>query len=119
MATLTEHFKIEEMMCPCCGVLGIKPEFLIFIEKVRRHYDAPMKITSAFRCEKHNDKVGGAKNSAHLSGLACDVAITDSQTRLKLIRSAVACGVKGLGLHKSFLHLDITARPTGDVAWFY
>jgi zinc D-Ala-D-Ala carboxypeptidase len=119
MASLTEHFTIEEMMCPCCKVLGVRPEFLIFIEKVRVKYGKAMKITSAFRCEKHNEKVGGSKTSAHMSGLACDVSMTDSQARLEFIKAAIACGVKGLGLHKSFIHVDIMARPTGDPAWFY
>ena len=119
MANLTEHFTIEEMICPCCKVLGVKPEFLIFIEKVRKKYNRAMKITSAYRCEKHNEKVGGSKTSAHMSGLAADVAISNSQNRLEFIRAAIACGVKGLGLHKSFIHVDIMARPTGDPAWFY
>lgn len=32
-----------------------------------------IKITSGYRSEKLNEKVGGAKNSQHLDGQACDI----------------------------------------------
>ena len=34
-----------------------------------------IKITSGYRCEKLNAKVGGAKNSQHQSGESCDIEV--------------------------------------------
>lgn len=119
MTNLTKHFTIQELMCPCCKVLGVRPEFIIFLERVREHYAKPMKITSAFRCEKHNAKIGGSKTSAHMLGLACDVMAVTPQARLELIKSGLACGVKGLGIAKTFVHLDLKTRDGGDVAFLY
>lgn len=119
MANLTKHFTIEELMCPCCKVLGVRPEFIVFLERVRAEYANPMKITSAFRCEKQNSKVGGSSTSAHMVGLACDVLAVTPQARLKLIKAGLACGVKGLGIAKTFVHLDLKERDGGDVAFLY
>ena len=35
--------------------------------------NVPFDVSSAYRCELLNKAVGGAKNSAHLKGLACDL----------------------------------------------
>lgn len=35
----------------------------------------PITITSGYRCPELNMQVGGAKDSAHLSGLACDFVV--------------------------------------------
>lgn len=46
------------------------------MERVRRQLgDKPVTISSAFRCAAVNAKVGGAANSAHLYGLACDFTV--------------------------------------------
>ena len=45
------------------------------MQKIRDHFQAPVLISSAFRCEKLNNAVGGAKNSQHLSGQAVDFTV--------------------------------------------
>lgn len=39
---------------------------------IRCHCETPIRITSGYRTEKHNAKVGGVPTSEHLTGSACD-----------------------------------------------
>jgi len=43
-------------------------------EKLRLSWGNPLKINSGFRCQKHNDEVGGVKNSRHAMGMAIDIS---------------------------------------------
>lgn len=49
-------------------------DLLCVLNAVRAVYDLPITITSGFRSAQLNAAVGGAKNSAHMYGLAADVA---------------------------------------------
>jgi hypothetical protein len=46
-------------------------------EPIRKHLNAPIKITSGFRCEQLNKLIGGAYGSQHTKGEAFDLDITD------------------------------------------
>ena len=79
-------------------------------------------ITSGYRCPKHNRKVGGARNSTHMRGLACDFVVKDLSGKrvapgkvFKFIDKAQRDGVLekgGAHAYKSFTHLDIRGRIT-------
>ena len=72
------HFSAAELMCPCCGVGADKmsPNMLQMAEEIRHENgDKPMIVSSAYRCAKHNNKVGGVATSHHLNGQAMDVHI--------------------------------------------
>jgi hypothetical protein len=42
-------------------------------DKVRTHFNKPIGISSFFRCELLNKKIGGAKSSQHCNGEAIDI----------------------------------------------
>lgn len=45
------------------------------LQPIRDMVNSPIIISSGYRCKQLNDKVGGAKNSGHLKGTACDFTI--------------------------------------------
>lgn len=47
------------------------------IQRVRDYLRVPLKINSWYRCPELNQAVGGARRSAHLSGLAIDFVPLD------------------------------------------
>lgn len=118
---LSEHFRKDEMECHCgCGMVPAS-EFMQWLEGLRKAYGSPMLITSGARCQKHNQAVGGASDSMHVKGLACDVRISGTQA-FKLMALAHLWGVKGLGVKQHgpdrFIHLDIGPRET-PMVWSY
>jgi zinc D-Ala-D-Ala carboxypeptidase len=42
-------------------------------EPIREHFNAPIYVTSGYRSAALNKKIGGAKNSQHLTGEAMDI----------------------------------------------
>ena len=83
--SLVPNFEPQEFRCPCGRCTGyptqMKQVELKHIQSIRDHYGKPMKITSGLRCSYENSRVGGVKNSGHLTGYAVDFymeGVTDS-----------------------------------------
>tara|TARA_Y100001937_G_scaffold126216_1_gene194946 strand:- start:590 stop:877 length:288 start_codon:yes stop_codon:yes gene_type:complete len=82
----------------------------------------PLTITSAYRCPDHNDSVSSTGLSGpHTTSKAVDIHVSNSQHRKKLI-DYFASKVSGLGIAKTFIHIDII--PTEELphrpnAWIY
>lgn len=103
------HFNPKEFACKCCGNLLVTKESADAwdkIEEFRKVVKVPVIINSAYRCEKHNEEIGGAKNSNHLKGIAFDVRITDRLSRKSIYDAAEKVGFKGFGDYKNFVHVD-------------
>ena len=126
---LTPHFTDRELACRCgCGLLPTQ-ELLDALEAVRLIYGRPIHITSGARCEAHNAAVMGAPGSAHIPGLAVDVApptgadLMDVTSVflgvLALIRATRKpdCGGFGMGERKGqrLIHFDVADKR----AWMY
>jgi hypothetical protein len=47
------------------------------LDQIREEYKHPIKVTSGARCQAHNQKIGGAPKSAHVSGEAVDLVAND------------------------------------------
>jgi len=117
--------------CPCGCRMALEQPMISLLKSITREI-GDIYITSGARCEKHNMKVGGKKNSAHILGKAVEVATLDARIRYKVIKSILGRGVKrvGWGGAEKFLHFDIATGavpyPTDtlkeypqDVAWDY
>ncbi|MBI5644432.1 MAG: peptidase M15 [Deltaproteobacteria bacterium] len=83
---LSRNFSVDELIQTSTGLQNIplRPEtekllFLAnFILQPIRDRWGKIKITSAFRCKDVNAKVGGAKDSQHVSGEAADIIPIDA-----------------------------------------
>jgi hypothetical protein len=71
----TANFKLAEFLCKHCGQGSgiVKPELLVKLQLVRDRRGTPMTVDCGYRCAAHNASVGGAPNSAHLTGEAADI----------------------------------------------
>jgi uncharacterized protein YcbK (DUF882 family) len=140
MGATGPHFSESELACPCCGVNGVKPEGIALFEDVRRlaedHFGmgrVSMNVSSGYRCEAHNAKVGGESKSQHMAGLAIDFQMQIGQDRGKgktewvsvqpsiveqIARRSKLLG--GIGRASTFLHIDARPRATAMPAqWAY
>lgn len=114
--TIRTHFTDKEMDCGCGCEKTVVPELLMRLEALRVLLDRPLPVTSGARCESHNREVGGKQRSLHLKGLAVDIACTDSNLRVAIIRNAGKLGFNGIGIAKTFVHLDL--RPESEAVCF-
>ena len=106
MGDISKNFSRSEMSCRCgCGFNTVDVELIAILEDLREHFDRPVRINSACRCEKHNKHVGGAKTSQHLIGRAADITVDDvSPIGVYTYLSDNLSG--GVGRYASFTHVD-------------
>lgn len=82
------------------------------LQVLRDVMGVPIRINSGYRSQEHNMKVGGAKNSQHMLGIAADIVV-EGFTPQEVFNSIEDLQEKGLmdigGLHayNSFVHYDI------------
>ena len=106
------NFKPEEFECSHCNVLKISSDLMDFLQTARDDL-GPLSITSAYRCQDHNNSVSKTgPNGPHTTGKAVDISVKDSQHRKQLI-TYFASKVTGLGIAKSFIHIDLLNADDG------
>jgi uncharacterized protein YcbK (DUF882 family) len=122
MGDLSKNFSRSEFACKgtnCCGHSApVHPELISVLQALRDQLNLPLSITSGFRCNRHNESVGGAARSFHTLGMAADVACPDGMTAEDLARAAEtipAFQQGGIGIYPSWVHLDV--RTTGKARW--
>ncbi|WP_028315171.1 YcbK family protein [Desulfatibacillum aliphaticivorans] len=122
MGDLSKNFSRSEFACKgtnCCGHSApIQPELISALQALRDQVSLPLSITSGFRCNHHNESVGGAAQSFHTLGMAADVDCSDGLTAEDLARAAEtipAFQQGGIGIYPSWVHLDV--RTTGKARW--
>jgi zinc D-Ala-D-Ala carboxypeptidase len=93
-------------------------EFLFKLDEARMLAGTPFKITSGYRTEKHNKKVGGAKGSSHTKGCAVDIAVNSGLQRSAVVCALVKAGFIRLGIAKTFVHVDLDKQKQQSI-WLY
>ena len=85
------------------------------LQALRIELGRSITITSGYRSPSHNLKVGGAKDSFHVRGMAADIQVSGMtpkqvyDTIEKLIKEG-KMKEGGLGLYKSWVHYDFRGR---------
>jgi hypothetical protein len=123
MTPVTEHFTLEEFTrsdkakllgivnTPAPAIVANLRRLARFNELVRLELGgAAMTISSGYRCPALNRAVGGAGNSAHLDGLACDFVAPAFGTPLAICQA----------LEKSYLQFDqLIIERVGGAVWVH
>lgn len=110
---LAPHFKAKEFACSHCGELIINSELVDKIEQLRMVMNAPIQVTSAYRCPTHNRCVGGSSSSFHIKGMALDIGMYNKFNGVEVFNEAVKIFPR-VGLYQSnragfcYIHVDIS-----------
>lgn len=112
---VSEHFVSTEFDCHgsgCCSQTVVNEKLIEYLEKIREHFNAPITITSPYRCPTHNSRpsVGGAPGSRHTKGDAADIVVKGVAPRT-VAQYAESIGILGIGLYETssdghFVHID-------------
>ena len=113
----SKNFKSEELACSCCGEEQIQQWALDKLQMVRNSTGRPLKITSAYRCSKHPVESRKKKAGTHHQGIAFDIYTSNGAERYQIITQGLLAGATGIGVAKSFIHLDW--RDGTPVVWTY
>ena len=113
-----KYFKIEEFEDTEGTGIFMKKDFLEKIDRAREIADIPFIITSGYRTEETNKRVGGVPNSSHLKGLAADIKCNNSIERIKIVRALILAGFTRIGIAKSFIHCDTDNIKTDSICLY-
>lgn len=109
---LTEHFASTDFDCHCrrpaCELTLIDPALPPALETLWA-ITGPFKIDSGFRCEKHNEEIGGAPSSQHTQGRAADCKSLVGKSGIEMAAAAELVPQfhnGGIGIYFAFAHLD-------------
>lgn len=124
--SLYPNFSEDEFRCSHCGQADMDPAFLERLQTIRTIVNAPLVVSSGYRCPEHNDRVSSTgRDGPHTTGRAVDLAVSRGLAH-KVIAAALATGVTGLGVNQKgrgrFLHLDDLPEAPGrprPTVWSY
>lgn len=109
-----EFFDREEFRCKCGGLYchGFPAEpdkqMVRYADEIRRRLGVPLHVNSGLRCKVWNQKNGGASQSQHMTGVACDLGKPDGITVDQMYRVAeeVIGDTGGIGIYDWGIHID-------------
>jgi uncharacterized protein YcbK (DUF882 family) len=116
-----KYFQKGEFACNCgrCVNKINIPDFADLLDDARHRAGIPFLITSGYRCPTYNISVGGKPSSAHLKGLAADIATPTSRSRYKILWGLLTAGFDRIGIGPDFIHVDTDDSKSEEVAWDY
>ena len=118
------HFSMPEFMCKCgCGRADMDPDFIGRLQDLRDVFNAPIRISSGFRCPDHNDRVSSTgRDGPHTTGKAADILVSgrDARDLVALADEFTGIGISQKGDHASrFIHLDTLTAPDAPRPWIW
>jgi len=116
-----KYFTYEEFDSPDIQGSGqmMSDTIIKMLDKVRKEYGRPIRISSGYRTTSWNNKVQGVLDSSHLKGLACDLQVKSSKERFELLSLLIKHGFNRIGVADTFIHVDIDKDKAQNVTWIY
>ena len=111
------YFKIEEFDCQETGKNEMDPDFLEKLDELRHLCGFPFTITSGYRDPSHSIEAKKDNPCMHTKRIAADIYIGSGADRYKLLMTAFSMGFTGIGVAKTFIHVD--TRNSQPVVWTY
>lgn len=108
---IADYITHDEIKCKCnsdiCTYTLIDIRLINTWSKLRKEWGQPIQINSCYRCQVHNENVGGVKGSYHTYGTAIDLALPldhrDVSSFIRLCEKHFAF----VKLYRNFVHTDI------------
>ena len=117
------YFTRKELECKHCGEYHFNKDTLLRLNSVREDVGFPMIVSSGYRCEEYNIKIGATQT--HATGQAIDIACARGEA-FKILKAALNNGFTGIGISQKgkarFIHLDDltgTDRVLRPTLWSY
>lgn len=99
---LAKNFRVREFACKDrSDTILIDDALVVALQQLRDYFNKPVIIGSGFRTDTYNARIGGARNSLHLRGMAADIDVgRPALDPLIVCMKAQALGLSGLGCYQ-------------------
>ena len=114
-----KYFDESEFKCKETGLNETKAELIHSLDELRERCGFPFVITSGYRAPSHSSERNKKfpRMGTHVQGIAADIAVSNGEQRYKIVQEAHAMGFGGIGVAKTFIHVDM--RTGTPVMWTY
>jgi len=102
-----KYFDLDEFTCSHTGENDMSETFISNLDHLREQCGFPFTITSGYRAVNHPEEAHKDKPGFHTLGVAADIAVSGGAQRRKLVDCAVGAEFDGIGIAKSFIHVDM------------
>lgn len=106
---LGRWYRVKEFACKAndSPVTFIDQNMVTILDILRETVGKPVIITSGYRTPEHNKKVGGAKYSYHMRGMAADIRVSGmSPKEVAKKLDKIAPDSCGIIVYKNWVHFD-------------
>lgn len=114
-----EFFDVSDFDCTHTGRNEMEPEFLVRLDELRRRCGFAFIVTSGYRDPSHPSEARKESPGFHSKGVAADIRVKNGWQRRRIVEEALKMGFLGVGVAKSFVHVDDRAAPNPPVMWTY
>jgi len=111
------YFHIHDFACSETGENEIQWDFVSALDDLRGVCGFPFIVTSGYRSASHSVEKPKKVSGQHTKGIAADIRVNNGIQRMIIVRNAIALNFRGIGIAKSFVHVD--TRETEPVMWTY
>lgn len=122
------YFSPNELKCKCgkCESDGTEMDstFMLNLTMLRVMVDAPLVVTSAFRCKDHPVESRKTRPGVHAQGKAVDLKVS-YELAYEVTRAAFLLGFSGVGVSQQgdtssrFIHIDTGTGDNRPRVWSY
>jgi len=113
---VSSYFTLRDFQSPDTETVKIDPKVLRCLDKLQRMCTDHIVVTSGYRTPAHNEKVGGAKRSYHMRGMAVDCYQADHYGKDNMVALAKRGLEAGFGtaiVYKGHVHFDVRQDGLG------
>ena len=116
-----KYFKESEFKActPSCSLQNMDQKFMQSLDALRSVAGIPLVLNCAYRSVEWDKAKGRSGNSAHTRGKAVDIRCTTTLNRMKIVKAALAIGIRRIGIGKNFIHVDTDTSLPQDVIFHY
>lgn len=112
------NFSEAELRCKETGECAMLPSFMARLQRLRRELAEPLTINSGYRSKLHSVERSKPQPGTHTMGRAVDIAAT-GRLQYRIIKLAPSMGFTGIGIAKTFIHLDDWDGGLRPNVWLY
>ena len=113
-----KYFNREDFDCQETGENRMEDEFIHKLDHLRTVCGWPFIVTSGYRDPSHSVEIKKTSGGGvHTKGIAADIRVLNGKHRHEILKNAFALGFTGIGIAKTFVHIDIREGP--PVVWNY
>lgn len=110
---VSANFKVREFKCnDGSDKILISAETVSKLQAAADYFKKPIHINSAYRTPTYNKKVGGASQSQHVKGTACDIRVDGVPPVAVAAFFEAKYPQSGIGLYNNFVHIDSRGRKS-------